>query len=340
MLLGLLINIGVMALYAIGIRTGLVGPLFLSGRLLHGLGSASVFVSAQALALHAGGPDQGGRTAGTVRAAMVLGVPVGLTVGGLLSDRWGDAAAFEIAGGAVALVLFAAWARVPDLRATIARRPPLAETLRAMADRRLLAIGGINFALSFAAGGMILTTLALLVHSRHLAIFGRNEQGTAGLLMGVMSVLDAAATPLAGRLGDRYRAHAQVACAALILLVPGLLVVGFAPGAWGIAGGIAIVGLGAAGLGPSLLVMMGAIVPRERRGTGAGLLQFSGDIGGMLGPLVGTALFTGSASIPYLATAVLVSCFIPAAFWLARLERSRVDQSAGALPGATRAPQS
>jgi MFS family permease len=268
---------------------------------------------------------------------MVLGVPVGLTVGGLLSDRWGDAAAFEIAGAAVVLALFAAWVRVPDLRAPIARRPPLVETIRAMTDRRLLAIGGINFALSFAAGGMILTTLALLVHSRHLAIFGRNEQGTAGLLMGVMCILDACATPLAGRLGDRFHAHAQVASAGLFLLVPGLIVVGLAPGAWGFAGGLALIGLGAAGLGPSLLVMMGQIVPRERRGTGAGLLQFSGDIGGMLGPLVGTALFAGSASIPYLATAALVACFIPAALWLAKRERSHCELAAVEQPAVGRA---
>jgi MFS family permease len=65
---------------------------------------------------------------------------------------------------------------------------------------------------------------------------------------------------------------------------------------------------------------MGAIVPRERRGTGVGLLQFCGDVGGMLGPLVGTALFAGSTAVPYLATAALVLGFLPAALWLASLE--------------------
>jgi len=37
--------------FALGIVTHHAGPFFLSGRLLHGLGSACVFVSAQALAL-------------------------------------------------------------------------------------------------------------------------------------------------------------------------------------------------------------------------------------------------------------------------------------------------
>jgi hypothetical protein len=36
-----------------------------------------------------------------------------------------------------------------------------------MRDRRLLGVGALNFVLSFAVGGMILTTLALLVHDRH-----------------------------------------------------------------------------------------------------------------------------------------------------------------------------
>jgi MFS family permease len=322
MLVGLAVTIVVMGLYALGIVTRHVGPLFLAGRLLHGIGSACVFVSVQALALHAGGPAHGGRTAGTVRAAMVLGIPIGLTVGGLLSDRVGDAATFEIAGTGVVVALVAAWTSVPDLRAPIFRRAPLAQTLRAMSDRRLLAIGGLNFALNFAAGGMVLTTLALLVHSRHVSLFARNEQGTAGLFMGLMTILDAAATPIAGRVGDRWHAHARVATVALVTLVPGLLLVGLSAGAGGIACGLALIGIGAAGLGPSLLVLMGAIVPRERQGTGAGLLQLCGDAGGMLGPLVGTALFAGNVSIPYIGTAALVGCFVPAALWLARLERA------------------
>jgi MFS family permease len=210
---------------------------------------------------------------------------------------------------------------VPDLRAPIGKRAPLGETLRAMRDRRLLAVGGLNFALSFAVGGMVLTTLALLVHGRHLSVLGRNEQGTSGLLMGWMVIIDAAATPLAGRLGDRWHAHARVATVAMMLGVPGLILVGVSDHLGGIALGLALLGFCGAGLGPSLLVLMGELVPRERRGTGAGLLQLCGDVGGMGGPLVGTALFAGSTAVPYIGTAVLLACFVPVAAWLARVER-------------------
>lgn len=316
LLFGLLLQIAVMALYYFGIILVRPGPFFLAGRLLHGPASACVFVAAQALALHAGGATHGGRAAGTVRAAIVLGVPVGLVGGGLLSDAFGDAAAFAIAGGGVVLALFLAWLRVPDLRAPTAKRPPLVETLRAMRELRLLGIGALNFALNFAASGMVLTTLALLVHDRTLSIFSRSEAGTAGIFMGWMTVVDAAATPLAGRIGDRFNAHARVAAASLALLVPGLLFVGLSAHVPGVAIGLGLIGLGAAGLGPSLLVMMGAVVSRERRGTGAGLLQLCGDAGGMLGPLVGTALFAGNTAVPYIVAAVLLTCFMPVALWL------------------------
>jgi MFS family permease len=139
-------------------------------------------------------------------------------------------------------------------------------------------------------------------------------------MMGLMTILDAAMTPIAGRIGDRWRAHARVAMAALVLLVPGLVLIGLSTGAMGVAAGVALVGIGAAGLGPSLLVLMGAIVPRERRGMGAGLLQLCGDVGGTLGPLVGTALLAGSTRVPYLGTAALLACFVPVAAWLVKVE--------------------
>jgi MFS family permease len=331
LLLGLVLQIIVMALYYFGILTQRPGPFFLAGRLLHGPASACVFVSAQALALHAGGATHGGRAAGTVRAAIVLGVPIGLVAGGLLSNAFGDAMTFAIAGAGVVLALFAAWYRVPDLRAPIGSRPPLMETLRAMQEKRLLAVGALNLALNFAASGMVLTTLALLVHDRTLSVFGRSEQGTAGIFMGWMTIVDAAATPFAGRLGDRFNAHARVATGSIALLVPGLLFVGLSAHVLGIATGLGLIGLGAAGLGPSLLVMMGAMVPRERRGTGAGILQLCGDLGGMLGPLVGTALFAGNTAVPYVATAGLLTCFVPVALWLANGEH-RIAASPEPIP--------
>jgi MFS family permease len=330
MLVGLFIQVIVISLYMFGIITARPGPFFLIGRLIHGPGSACVFIAAQALALQAGGARHAGRAAGTVRAAIVLGIPIGLVAGGLLSDAVGDAATFGIATVAVVLALAAAFITVPDLRANINRPPPFMESVRAMRDPRLLAIGALNFALSFSVGGMMLTTLPLLVHARHLSVLSRNEQGTSGLLMCLMVVMDALMTPLAGRLGDRWHAHARVAAVSLLILVGGLATVGSTVQVSGLTAGLVLCGLGGAGLGPSLLVMMGALVPRERRGTGVGILQLCGDLGGMFGPLVGTALLAGDASVPYLGTSVFLSCFLVPAIWLARLETASVVPATGA----------
>jgi MFS transporter, DHA1 family, multidrug resistance protein len=318
LLIGLAVQIGVIALYLAGFATHHEGIGFFVGRLLHGPGSACVFIAASALALQASDGANGGATAATVRAAIVLGVPIGFVIGGLISEALGNVDTFLIAGGAVVVALVVASITVPDLRVPMKRRPKLIDALFELREKRMLAIGGINFALSFAAGGMLLSTLAFIVESRHLVVFGRDARGTSGMLMAIMSVTDAAFTTYAGRLGDRYRAHAVVAAGSLAIVAAGLVTIALASEVYGTAVGVALIGLGAAGLGPSVLVMVGAIVTPDRRGTAAGLLQLCGDAGGMCGPFFGTALFASSTTIPYLITAGLVAAFVPVALWLAR----------------------
>ncbi len=320
---GLVLQIAVMALYTLGITTGHPGAFFLAGRMLHGPGSACVFVAGQALALHAGGRAHGGRTAATVRAAMAVGVPLGLVAGGILSDRWGNVATFEAALVGVVAATLVAWWLVPDLRVAVPKRSGGSELFRAMADRRLLAIGLLNFAATFSAQGMVLTTLSLLVRARGLSLVGFGDQGSTGLLMGIMVVSSAMIMPLAGRAGDRYRAHAPIALCGLIALVPSLVLIALAPTATGLFAGLALMGLALGGLSPSLLALIGDNVTHDRRGIAVGVLQLCGDIGGTLGPLVGTMLFAGNLRAPYLVTAALLTGFIPLALRLVRRNVNR-----------------
>jgi MFS family permease len=320
MLIGLAVQVVVMALFLAGMVTHHEGAGFLSGRLLHGIGSACVFVSAQALALKAGGSDKGGGTAGLVRAAIVVGIPVGLSAGGLLSDAVGEVLTFAIAGGAVALAFIGASFTLPVTQVSTRPRPAFSETLGELHDRRLLSVGGLNFALTFSAGGMVLTTMALLVDGRHLSLFGRNAQGTAGLMMGLLSVVDAVSTPFMGRLGDRLRGHAQVATVSAAGIVVALLVIGASSTTGGTAAGVALLGVGTAGLGPSLLVLMGKSVSGDRHGSAAGLMQLFSDVGGMAGPLIGTGFFAHDLSLGCFAAAGLMAVFIPVAWSLRRVE--------------------
>lgn len=313
LIVGLVLQIAVMGLYTLGITTGHPGTFFLLGRLLHGPGSACVFVAGQALALHAGGTAHGGRTAGTVRAALGVGVPFGLVAGGLLSDRFGNAATFEGALVGILVATLVAWWLVPDLRVVAPRRSAWSEMLATMAERRLLSIGALTFAVTFAAQGMVLTTVTLLVHARGISLLGLGDKGTSSLLMGVMVVSSVIVMPLAGRWGDRHRIHAPIALVGLIVLVPALVLTALLPSAVGLFAGFGLIGLAAGALSPALLALVGDSVPGERRGVAVGMVQLCGDIGGTLGPLVGTVLFTGSLRAPYLASAVLIACFIPLA---------------------------
>ncbi len=317
LLAGLLLQIVVMVLFVLGVRTSHAGALFLVGRVVHGVGSSFVFVAAQALALHAGGARHGGRAGSAVRTAMQIGVPIGLVAGGFVADLWGDAATFE--AGAIALLLasIAASLSVPDLRVTA---PPseghLRDTLRAFMDARLAAIGALSFASTFAGAGMVLTTTTLLVHARHMTVFALPERASASVLMGWLVLAEAIAMPPLGRLGDLRDAHAKIAAAGLLLTVPGLVLIALAGGPSTIAIGLGILGIGVGALGPSLLALVGRLVAPERRGLGVGALQVASDVGGSLGPLVGSALLGGSLVLPYLVTAGVNALLLPVAIWL------------------------
>jgi MFS family permease len=320
LILGLVTQIAVMLLYRVGVEPGNAGVFFLLGRLLHGPASGCLFIAGHTLALHAGGRARAGTAGSLVRAAMAIGVPIGIVCGGFLSEAFGDRKTFEVATCAVALGGVAAWLWVPDLRAKSVVRPSLGDAMRGLAQKPLAAIGALNFASNFSAQGMVLSTLVLMVEERHYRLFHMGPQGTASSLMGWMLIVESVTMPSMGKMGDRLHAHGWFGAAGLASLSLGLAGVGLAAGSLSLAVSLALIGLGTGALGPSLLALVPRWVPEERRGLGVGALQLTGDAGGALGPLLGTALLAGSVSTPYLATAALVATFIPIGVWLARRE--------------------
>jgi MFS family permease len=317
---GLLLQIPVMALYWAGIVQGHPGLFFLLGRMLHGPASACVFVGAQTLALHAGGREHGGSAVSVVRAAMSAGMPVGLAAGGLLAGTLGDAATFEVALLAVALGALVAWLRLPDLRAPVSSSDQVG-AWRMLLDRRLLAVGALNFAMFFSAQGVVLTTIVLVVHHRGLHVAGLGDQGTAGLAMGWMVLIGAITMAPAGRLGDRFRAHAQIAAVGIVFMVPGLWVIAHEGSLLTLAVGIGLIGVGMGALGPSTLALVADVVEPDRRGRAVGALQLCGDAGGTLGPILGSILMAHGTGVPYLVAGAVILCVLPVALWLAGIER-------------------
>ena len=257
-----------------------------------------------------------------MRSASAIGIPTGLVGGGFLSTAWGDAATFEIAAGATFLAMVSTYVLVPDLRVTVTRRATIFEAMRELVDKRVAAIGALGFASMFAGSGMVLTTATVMVHARGLSAFGFGERATASALMGLLVLSEAAGMPIMGRIGDRKNAHAILATAGLAMTIPALVVLAFSEHVWSIGIGLAMLGIAVSGLGPSLLALLGRIVPPDRRGLGVGALQVATDLGGSAGPLVGSALFTTSLVTPYLATAAVSLLLLPFGFMLIRYTRS------------------
>jgi MFS family permease len=77
-------------------------------------------------------------------------------------------------------------------------------------------------------------------------------------------------------------------------------------------------------IAPSLLALLGIEVSPNRLGRAAGVLQLYGDLGGALGPIVGTELLAHGSATPYLLSAGLLVLVLPIALWLGRRERRRV----------------
>ena len=84
----------------------------------------------------------------------------------------------------------------------------------------------------------------------------------------------------------------------------------------GMCSGVALIGLSAAALGPSLLALAHAIAPPAHQAQSVGLVQLSGDVGGLLGPIVGTLLAGGDPGTPYVVSAALVLVALPAAVYI------------------------
>jgi MFS family permease len=317
-LAGLATQVVVMALFALGVRLDRPGLFFLLGRALHGPGSACVFVAGQALALHAGGREHASVTGSTVRLALTTGVPVGLVAGGVLSSRIGAAMTFEVSSLLMVVATVVALFLVPDLRAPVRRAVGIREALRSLSEGRLAAVGALNFATSFSVGGLVLTTLVLLVRARGMTAFGLDDQEMSGGLMCLMVVGSIVSTFAMTRAATSLRGNTRVALAGLVTLAVGLGVVGVSREVPGVAIGLVVMGLGGGALGAALLALVGQLAPASERGSAVGLQQLCGDVGGSLGPIAGTTLFGVGPAAPYLVCCAVVFAFVPVAAWLVR----------------------
>jgi MFS family permease len=332
---GLVTQMVVMSLYVLGVTSKQTAFYFLLGRLLHGPGSACVFVAAQAMALQAGGRSNAGLAGGTVRAAMSVGLPFGLLAGGVLSSRFGDAGAFEASLAALVLATIVASIFLPKQlvdAVAVKGRVSVREALRAVIDRRVGALGVLNFAAAFSALGVVLTTLILVIDSRGVTFGSLDSKQSGSLLMGWLVVVTGVGTLAASRLIRRDRTQAWIAAIGTALLSVSMWLLGSAVGLMPLLFSLTLLGVGAGALSSALLALLGAFVGIEQRGAGVGWLQLCGDIGGMLGPIVGSKLLGYSPGWAYNTTACVLLICLPVAAWLVAQTPKESASSSSATP--------
>ncbi len=295
----MLLGFGVMAVapfgYVLGLDPGPVplssAAVFLLSRVCWGVGSAFVFVGAFSTITHVTTQDNRGRWVGYMRGGQSLGFPAGLIVGGVVTDAFGYATAFTVAGVA-GLFATAVAALVlpnlePDVQSTAGLRA-VPELVRA--DPRIGAVGLVNLAVRFLFAGVLLSTVVLYASEHDIGVGGLSEVGASGIVMAVSVVFSSTTTVAAGRLSDRLSNRAFVTVPAIGALGVGFAFLALVPTLPGATAGVALVGIGVGGTNPPLLAYLGDISPDGDVGKLGGVYNTFGDLGSSLGPVVALPL--------------------------------------------------
>lgn len=274
--------------------SGSLGVL-LAGRAVQGLGSTASWVAALALVSDLARPGRKGEAIGFALAANSFGAIAGPALGGIVGGAVSFEAPFLVVTGLSLAMLVAGVVVLP--RGERASRPSSSvsvSVVEALGRRAVLAPGAVAIA-GAAFIGMVDFTLPLDLDRR---------LGTAaisiGLLFGGAALLDAFASPIAGRAGDRRGRRPVAVIGAATVAIAGVLLA--------ILGNLAGAGLGLALFGIGQSVVFAAAVPwldegfgDLDRGLAYGALNLVFAIGYTLGPLVGGVLLEQvSADAAYL----------------------------------------
>lgn len=330
---GLTIGNVVMALAALAGGFASTVELFVSSRVVSGVGLALYFVARQLLIAESIEPAQRGKVAslvvGCARAGTALGPAMGATAAHFVHSVTPaftfSAAMFALSAAifyqCMTLALCAALRRAS--RSELGQLPPRPPSLFPP-DAWLLTPCALSLALSRSAREILIPLLA-----------SELELSTAvtGFITSASFTVDMALVPLAGYVSDTWGRRAQGA-PALGLLALGFVGLALAPTGWWLLAASVLVGVGN-GLSNGWIQVVGAdIAPPVSRAKFLGLWGFQFAVGTALGPLLvggisdaeqSTSLAAGAVAAIALAGALHYVAFGPET--LARLS----PRSAGAM---------
>jgi len=258
-------------------------PLLVLARVLQGLSATVTWTAGMALLADHFPQEARGRAMGTVFAFANLGVLLGPTLSGWLSQHFGLRAPF-LAAAALALVDAAA-------RITLLKDVPAVRDAR-MGVTDLMKNGTIRvFAGAMAMGAGLLALLESTL-PLHLDRALKMAPTAIGICFGAAAITHMISSPLMGALSDRV-GRTRILWTGLLLATVFVPLPAFMPGTWWVAGAMACVGVVTTLImSPASPAVADAV---ERMGSASygsvfGILNIAFALGMLAGPLVGSAM--------------------------------------------------
>jgi len=283
---------------AASLLCGLAGdlPLLLFARLLQGSGAAFMMTLPMAMMREQSGSDRLGRAMGLLGTVSALGTALGPSLGGVLLSSGGWRGIFWLLLPLTALALLLVRLALP---VESGRSRPAAVGMRAGMHRKMIPTLGVNLLVS----AVMMTTL--IVGPFYLTGALGMQDTETGLIMAVGPVVSILSGIPAGRLVDALGAR-RMMLAGLMLLATGSLLLAASGGSGGLAGYLFPLTL----LTPGYQLWQAANnsatladAAGDRRGTLAGLLGLSRNLGMIAGASGMGALFAFSVGATDLAAA-------------------------------------
>jgi DHA1 family multidrug resistance protein-like MFS transporter len=314
------------AMFGAMLTVGLMGVAtapwhLLALRFLEGALTGTVTAST-ALVASSAPKERLGFSLGLVQTSVFSGASLGPFLGGLLADQIGYRATFAVSGAMLGSAGIMVFLLVKEEFTPVARSGE--QGLRSFRSSAAVLLGpvlvamlGVLFVVRFAQMGVRPIFPLYVEHVGDLT--DERAASMAGIALGLMGAISAAASIVLGPRGDRV-GHRRILLASL--LGAGLIYLPMAAvtGAWQLVALQALFGVAAGGLIPSANAIVANATPRERRGTIFGLTAAAGSLGAMFGPLAGSAV---AASLGFRAAfiatgAILLSVAAAVAYFFPR----------------------
>ncbi|WP_035588501.1 MFS transporter [Hippea jasoniae] len=284
------------------------GWLMLAGRVIWGVGSAFVFISANTIALNRSTRKNRGQFTAKVRIALSLGVPAGLVIGGIFSSLFSNLTAFLLSVsasfiGAFIVLVFFKEEKIEKFKASFKLKESFGFIIK---NPDLAVISTGNLLTFFSVQGVVMATLVIFLSFKHIFFFVNDARFSSGIAMSIMMVSSGLAGVIASKIIDKLAIRSIIGFPAVAIVICGFILLGIANTALDVLIALIMIGVSVGINNITLLSILGDFTTINQRGRAVGLYQLLGDIGGSLGPLFGIEIgIHCSFKVMYILTAVI-----------------------------------